>query len=98
MFARIRVMLFEGMRKISLGLGLARNRDGAGFQGLETLLRFKEEESKLIQRLADDALVTEVEGYRWIAKAKAEKPEEEYAAKLAKLCIQEAGGKRRKKF
>lgn len=71
--------------------------DDGGFQSLETLVRFKEAEAKLFQRLADDAR-KEVEGYRRIAKAKAEKLEEEYAAKLAKLCLQEAEERRRKKL
>lgn len=71
--------------------------DDGGFQSLESLVRFKDEESKLFQRLADDAR-KEVEGYRRIAKAKAEELEEEYAAKLAKLRLPEAEERRRKKL
>ncbi|KAJ6818115.1 protein OBERON 3-like [Iris pallida] len=71
--------------------------EDAGCQSLETLVRFKEAEAKLFQRLADDAR-KEVEGYRRIARAKLEKLEEEYAAKLARLCLQEAEERRRKKL
>lgn len=71
--------------------------DDSGFQSLETLVRFKEAEAKLFERLADDAR-KEVEGYTRIAKAKAEKLEEEYAAKLAKLRLPEAEERRRKKL
>lgn len=71
--------------------------DDGGFQSLETLVRFKEAESKLFTRLADDAR-KEVEGYSRIAKAKSEKLEEEYAVKLAKLRLPETEERRRKKL
>ncbi|XP_072972044.1 protein TITANIA-like [Typha angustifolia] len=67
------------------------------FQNLETIVKLKEAEAKLFQRLADDAR-REVEGYRQIVRAKTEKLEEEYSSKLAKLCIQEMEGKRKKKL
>ncbi|XP_020104350.1 protein OBERON 3 [Ananas comosus] len=66
------------------------------FRSLETIVKFKEAEAKLFQRLADDAR-REVENYRQIVRANSEKLEEEYAAKLAKLCFQETEEKRRKK-
>ncbi|KAK8940917.1 Protein OBERON 3 [Platanthera zijinensis] len=68
-----------------------------GFQSLETIVRFKEAEAKLFQRLADEAR-KEMESYRQIACVKAEKLEEEYAAKLANLCLQEIEERRRKKL
>lgn len=68
-----------------------------GFQTLETIIRLKEAEAKLFQRLADEAR-KEVEGYVRIARETKEKMEEEYASKLAKLCLQEAEDKRRKKL
>ncbi|KAJ6816678.1 protein OBERON 3-like [Iris pallida] len=71
--------------------------DDRGFQSLETLVRFKEAEAKLFQRLADDAC-REVDGYRRIARAKMEKLEEEYATKIARLRLPEAEERRRKKL
>ncbi|KAK8969648.1 Protein OBERON 3 [Platanthera guangdongensis] len=68
-----------------------------GFQSLDTIVRFKEAEAKLFQRLADEAR-KEMESYRQIACVKAEKLEEEYAAKLANLCLQEIEERRRKKL
>ncbi|MQM15674.1 hypothetical protein Taro_048624, partial [Colocasia esculenta] len=68
-----------------------------GFESLEGIVRFKEAEANLFQRLADEAR-REVEGYRQIARAKTEKLEEEYATKLAKLCLQETEERRRKKL
>lgn len=68
-----------------------------GFQSLDTIVRFKEAEAKLFQRLADEAR-KEMESYRQIVCAKAEKLEEEYATKLAKLCLQETEERRRKKL
>ena len=70
---------------------------GDGFQSLETIVKFKEAEAKLFQRLADEAR-REMEGYRQIARAKSEKLEEEYATKLAKLCLQESRERRTRKL
>lgn len=75
----------------------ARFAPADGFQSLETIVKMKEAEANLFQRLADEAR-REVEGYRQIAHAKTEKLEEEYTAKLAKLCLQEAEEHRRKKL
>ncbi|TVU47787.1 hypothetical protein EJB05_07396 [Eragrostis curvula] len=63
---------------------------------LETIVKCKEAEAKLFQKLADDAR-KEVESYRQIVRAKTQKLEEEYATKLAKLSFQETEEKRRKK-
>jgi hypothetical protein len=63
---------------------------------LETIVKCKEAKAKLFQKLADDAL-KEVDSYRQIVRAKTHKLEEEYAAKVAKLCFQETEEKRRKK-
>ena len=63
---------------------------------LETIVKCKEAEAKLFQKLADDAR-KEVDSYRQIVRAKTQKLEEEYATKVAKLCFQETEEKRRKK-
>lgn len=68
-----------------------------GFQSIESIIRFKDAESKLFQRLADDAK-RDVENYRQIIRAKTLKLEEEYASRLAKLCLQETEERRRKKL
>ncbi|KAL0912336.1 hypothetical protein M5K25_018301 [Dendrobium thyrsiflorum] len=68
-----------------------------GFQSLDTIVRFKDAEAKLFQRLSDEAR-KEMENYRQLVCAKAEKLEEEYATKLAKLCLQETEERRRKKL
>lgn len=68
-----------------------------GYKSLETIVKCKEAEAKLFQKLADDAR-REVEGYRQIVRAKSEKLEEEYATKIAKLCLQETEERRRKKL
>uniref|UniRef100_J3LLT7 Protein OBERON 3 n=1 Tax=Oryza brachyantha TaxID=4533 RepID=J3LLT7_ORYBR len=64
---------------------------------LETIVKCKEAEAKLFQKLADEAR-KEVDSYRQIVRSRTQKLEEEYAAKLAKLCFQEAEEKRRKKL
>uniref|UniRef100_A0A804LGV2 Protein OBERON 3 n=1 Tax=Zea mays TaxID=4577 RepID=A0A804LGV2_MAIZE len=63
---------------------------------LETIVKCKEAEAKLFQKLADDAR-KEVDSYRQIVRTKTQKLEEEYATKVAKLCFQETEEKRRKK-
>ncbi|BAF11418.1 protein TITANIA-like [Oryza sativa Japonica Group] len=64
---------------------------------LETIVKCKEAEAKLFQKLADDAR-KEVDSYRQIVRSRTQKLEEEYAAKLAKVCFQETEEKRRKKL
>eukprot|EP00262_Sarcandra_glabra_P001603 TRINITY_DN11739_c0_g1_i1.p1 TRINITY_DN11739_c0_g1~~TRINITY_DN11739_c0_g1_i1.p1 ORF type:complete len:812 (-),score=128.27 TRINITY_DN11739_c0_g1_i1:214-2649(-) len=67
------------------------------FESLESIVRIKEAEARMFQNRADEAR-REAEGYRRIARAKTEKVEEEYATKLAKLCLQETEERRRKKL
>ncbi|KAM0879405.1 hypothetical protein ACQ4PT_034260 [Festuca glaucescens] len=64
---------------------------------LETIVKCKEAEAKLFQKLADEAR-KEVDNYRQIVRSRTQKLEEEYATKLAKLCFQETEEKRRKKM
>ncbi|XP_078160939.1 class I heat shock protein, putative (DUF1423) [Carex rostrata] len=66
-------------------------------KSLETIVKCKEAEAKLFQRLADDAK-REVENYRQLVRARSEKLEEEYGAALTRLCLQEADERRRKKI
>lgn len=56
-------------------------------KSLETIVKCKEAEAKLFQRLADDAK-REVENYRQLVRARSEKLEEEYGAALTRLCLQ----------
>ncbi|KAF2305692.1 hypothetical protein GH714_007589 [Hevea brasiliensis] len=51
----------------------------------------------MFQSKADEAQ-REAEGYRRMIRANSEKLEEEYAEKLAKLCLQETEERRRKKL
>lgn len=64
---------------------------------LETVVKCKEAEAKLFQKLADDAR-KDVENYREMVRNRNQSLEEEYAAKLANLCFKEAEEKRRKKM
>ncbi|VAI07868.1 hypothetical protein VPH35_073841 [Triticum aestivum] len=64
---------------------------------LETVVKCKEAEAKLFQKLADDAR-KEVENYRQMVRNRIQSMEEEYTSKVAKLCFQEAEEKRRKKM
>ncbi|KAK4423351.1 protein OBERON 3 [Sesamum alatum] len=68
-----------------------------GFDSLESLVRIKEAEARMFQSRADEAR-REIESYRRMVRMKTEKLEEEYAAKLAKLCLQETEERRRKKL
>ncbi|CAA6664748.1 unnamed protein product [Spirodela intermedia] len=68
-----------------------------GYDSLESIVRFKEAEADLFQRLADEAR-RGVERYLQTARAKSKELEEEYATKLAKLCLQETEERRRKKL
>ena len=68
-----------------------------GFKSLETIVKCKEAEAKLFQKLADDAR-REVESYRHIVRGKSEKLEEDYGNKIAKLLLQETEDRRRKKL
>lgn len=68
-----------------------------GFDSLESLVRIKEAEARMFESKADEAR-REAEGFRRMIKTKNEKMEEEYAGKLAKLCLQETEERRRKKL
>ncbi|CAL9179691.1 unnamed protein product [Musa hybrid cultivar] len=68
-----------------------------GFKSLETIVKCKEAEAKLFQKLADDAR-REVESYRHVVRGKSEKLEEDYSNKIAKLLLQETEDRRRKKL
>lgn len=67
------------------------------FDSLESLVRIKEAEARMFQSKADEAR-REAEGFRRMVRANTEKFEEEYAEKLAKLCLQETEERRRKKL
>lgn len=67
------------------------------FDSLESALRLKEAEARFFQGRADDAR-REAERYRKLVRTKNEQLEEEYASKLAKLCLQDTEEKRRKKL
>ncbi|CAL5427898.1 unnamed protein product [Camellia sinensis] len=67
-----------------------------GYDSLESIVRIKEVESRMFQNRADEAR-REAENYRRMVRMKNEKLEEEYAEKLAKLCLQETEERRRKK-
>ncbi|XP_042502716.1 protein OBERON 3-like [Macadamia integrifolia] len=67
------------------------------FDSLESIVRIKEAEARMFQSRADEAQ-REAEGYRQMVRSESEKLEEEYASKLAKLCLQETEERRRKKL
>lgn len=64
---------------------------------LESIVRIKEAEARMFQNRADEAR-KEVEAYRQLVQARTQKLEEEYAEKLAKLCLPETEERRRKKL
>ncbi|KAJ4850222.1 hypothetical protein Tsubulata_033544 [Turnera subulata] len=68
-----------------------------GFENIESVVRIKEAEFRMFQNKADEAR-REAEGFRRMIRVKSEKLEEEYAEKLAKLCLQETEDRRRKKL
>ncbi|XP_059649804.1 protein OBERON 3 [Cornus florida] len=68
-----------------------------GFDSLESIVRIKEVEARMFQTRADEAR-REAERYRRMVRMKSEKLDEEYAEKLAKLCLQETEERRRKKL
>ncbi|XP_056165692.1 protein OBERON 3 isoform X2 [Syzygium oleosum] len=67
------------------------------FDSLESVIRIKEAEAQMFQSKADDAR-SEAEGYKQMIQMRMEKLEEEYAQKLAKLCLQETEERRKKKL
>lgn len=68
-----------------------------GFDSLESIVRIKEAEARMFQSKADEAR-REAEEFRRIVRTKTLNLEEEYAEKLAKLCLQETEERRRKKL
>lgn len=68
-----------------------------GLDNLESIARVKELEARMFQTRADNAR-REAEQYLRMVRASSEKLEEEYAEKLAKLCLKEAEERRRKKL
>ncbi|GAB4828680.1 hypothetical protein Ancab_018345 [Ancistrocladus abbreviatus] len=96
-------LLSHGQRQSSLQssrgedllLGVLSKKDV--FDGLEGIVRIKEAESRMFQKHADEAQ-KEADGYRRLVRVSTEKLEEEYAEKLAKLCLQETKERRRKKL
>eukprot|EP00252_Welwitschia_mirabilis_P018847 TRINITY_DN4224_c0_g1_i3.p1 TRINITY_DN4224_c0_g1~~TRINITY_DN4224_c0_g1_i3.p1 ORF type:complete len:1378 (+),score=276.04 TRINITY_DN4224_c0_g1_i3:306-4439(+) len=81
----------------SLDLQFNRSKNRAEIDELESIVRIKHAEAKMFQDRADGAR-REAEGLRQIAIAKNEKIEEEYACKLAKLCLAETQERRRLKL
>ncbi|KZV25670.1 protein OBERON 3-like [Dorcoceras hygrometricum] len=67
-----------------------------GVGSLENLVRMKEAEARMFQNREDEAQ-GEVESLRRIMRIKTEKIEEEYASRLAKLCLPELEERKRKK-
>lgn len=68
-----------------------------GFDSLESIVRVKEAEARMFQTRADEAR-RDSENYRRMVRMKSDKMDEEYADKLAKLCLQETEERRRKKL
>ncbi|KAF2316676.1 hypothetical protein GH714_042017 [Hevea brasiliensis] len=75
--------------------GKLSKKDGLG--SLESIVRIKEAEARMFQSKADEAR-RDAESYLQMIRARSEKLEEEYAEKLAKLCLQETEERRRKKL
>ncbi|CAL5339081.1 unnamed protein product [Camellia sinensis] len=67
------------------------------FDSLESIVRIKEAEARMFQTRADEAR-REAENYRRMVRMKSEKLEEEYAEKLAKLCLKETEERQRRKL
>ncbi|MED6199154.1 hypothetical protein PIB30_073276 [Stylosanthes scabra] len=68
-----------------------------GLESLESIVRIKEAEAKMFQTKADEAR-REAEGFQKMIRTKTAQMEEEYAEKLAKLCLHETEEMRRKKL
>lgn len=87
----------EGKRTEAVELQYNRVKNKAEIDELESIVRIKQAEASMFQVRADDAR-REAEGLQRIAIAKNEKIEQEYACKLAKLCLSETEEKRRHKL
>lgn len=68
-----------------------------GFESLESVVRVKDAEARMFQDKADEAR-KEAEAYKRMVRIKNEKLEEEYAEKLATLCLQETEERLRKRL
>lgn len=68
-----------------------------GFDSLESIVRIKEAEARMFQTRADEAR-RDSESFRRTVRTMSDKMDEEYAEKLAKLCLQETEERRRKKL
>lgn len=68
-----------------------------GFESLESVVRVKDAEARMFQHKADEAR-KEAEAYKKMIRMKNEKLEEEYAEKLATLCLQETEERLRKRL
>ncbi|KAL8150742.1 hypothetical protein V2J09_020550 [Rumex salicifolius] len=73
------------------------SKSNDGFESLESVVRIKEAEARMFQIRAEEAR-KEAERYHQMARVRAEKLDEEYAEKLAKLCLQETEQRRMKKM
>lgn len=60
---------------------------------IESVIRIKEAEARMFQNIADEAR-REAEMYKEMVRVKMDKLEEEYAQRLAKLCLQETKERR----
>ncbi|KAL5995533.1 hypothetical protein ACLOJK_025596 [Asimina triloba] len=87
-------VLAEQLIDAELKFGMLKQDD---FDSLESIVRIKEAEARMFQSRADEAR-HEADGFRQLVRDRTEKLEEEYASKLAKLCLQETGERRRKKL
>ncbi|XP_027341094.1 protein OBERON 3 [Abrus precatorius] len=67
-----------------------------GLESLESIVRIKEAEARMFQTKADEAR-REAEGFQRMIRTKTAQMEEEYAEKLAKLCLHETEETQRKK-
>ncbi|KAK7359503.1 hypothetical protein VNO77_01463 [Canavalia gladiata] len=68
-----------------------------GLESLESIVRIKEAEARMFQTKADEAR-REAEGFQRMIRTKTAQMEEEYAEKLAKLCLHETQETQRKKL
>ncbi|CAN6902282.1 unnamed protein product [Brassica oleracea] len=67
------------------------------FDSLESMVRIKEAETRMFQKKADEARI-EAESFKRMTEMKTEKMEEEYAEKIARLCLKETEDRRRNKL
>lgn len=68
-----------------------------GVENLESIVRIKEAEAKMFQTKADEAR-REAEGFQKMIRTKTAQMEDEYAAKLGKLCLHDTEETQRKKL